>query len=159
MTLRRRAGVGGWLGTCLVLVFVAGWAVPDPAEAGLFCPNACSGRGTCEFEGVFNRERKGWPWSRVCRCDPGWTSADCSLCASSDVCPGRQVCRFGECRCRTGWQGDDCERCYSSRGCGEHGKCYEEACVCDPGWTGMDCDVPLEAGGALAPAADADDGG
>jgi hypothetical protein len=129
----------------IALVALVG-ALPGGAEAQWGCPNDCSGNGTCEFEGVFNRERQGWPWSRVCACDSGWTSADCSLCSSSDACAGRKVCRFGACRCPIGWQGDECDKCYSSVACGEHGSCFEEACVCEPGWSGRECDVPLDRG-------------
>lgn len=116
---------------------------PRPAEAGFFCPNDCSGHGSCRFEGVLNPRRQGPPWGRACVCDPGWTAADCSRCDASDACPGGQVCRFGECRCPIGWLGDDCNRCYSSVACGAHGSCYEEKCVCAPGWSGPVCDVPL----------------
>lgn len=136
-------GGGRWLPGLLMLLLSA-VVTPGAAEAGFFCPNDCSGRGECRFEGVFNPERKGLPWSRACVCDSGWTSADCSLCDDSAVCPGRQVCRFGACRCPIGWHGDDCGRCHSSVACGEHGSCYEEACVCEPGWTGMACDVRLD---------------
>lgn len=130
-----RAGV-----TAVLLVMAAGRTAP--VEAGLLCPNDCSGRGACEFEGLLNPDRKGWPWSRVCVCDPGWTSPDCSLCSASDACPGRQVCRFGECRCGNGWQGENCDRCYSSVGCGDNGACFEEKCICKPGWSGIECAVP-----------------
>jgi len=124
-----------WVGTCTLLA-------PQPAVAGLYCPDACSGNGRCVFEGPLNRERKGWIFSRVCECDPGWTAPNCSLCTANDVCPGRQVCRFGSCRCPVGWQGDRCDQCYSSVGCGKHGNCFEEQCVCEPGWAGIDCQTP-----------------
>ena len=131
-------------------VLVVAGSLARPAAADLICPNACSGHGACRFEGVFNPDREGWPWSRVCVCDPGWAAADCSRCAASDVCPGRGICRFGECRCPIGWQGEDCNVCYSSVACGEHGSCFEGACVCESGWSGIACEVPAtgtDAGG------------
>lgn len=133
-----------WRGIVL-LVLLLGAGIPSVrAEAGITCPDRCSGHGACQFEGLFNKDRQGWPWSRICYCDPGWAGENCSRCTSDDACPGRQVCRFGACRCRTGWQGDACDRCYSSVACGKNGSCSEERCVCDPGWTGTDCDARLE---------------
>lgn len=124
----------------LALVLATVWFVGD-SGVGLSCPDDCSDRGTCVFEGPLNRERKGWIWSRVCACDPGWTSDNCSLCSSSDACPGRQVCRFGRCTCAVGWAGENCDRCYSSVACGGNGACFEDHCVCAPGWAGIDCQI------------------
>jgi hypothetical protein len=112
--------------------------------ANAYCPNGCSGHGTCNnAQGMKD----------TCTCfthlDGGeqvamWTGADCSLrtcptagawaaspsanndhVSSTVECAGRGKCdrSSGECACDTGYAGSACQRTVCPNNCNGHGTC------------------------------------
>ena len=97
--------------------------------SAVLCKNGCFQNGLCI--------------GRVCSCNPGWESEDCSKFHCRDVknCSGRGTCVGGNmCKCRPGWMGracsinycakfKSCEFCSGDNGCGW---CDTEK-ICMPG--------------------------
>ncbi len=100
---------------------------------------ACSGHGRCLGYGTPER---------VCKCDEGWGSDDCSSRACAPPgCGPHGACVEGRCYCEVGYDGPRCEVSRCPHGCGGHGRCDGHRCVCDAGWEGDDCTEPACAGG------------
>ena len=107
------------------------------------CLNDCGGNGICD-EGI-------------CRCEPGFAGADCtiSLCVALNRCNGHGRCGAGgKCFCDPGWRGDGCtarETCPSAENrarhleeCAGNGVCHRGRCFCAPGYSGADCAIAAQ---------------
>lgn len=99
---------------------------------GVYCAPACDGcvHGSCVAPAD-------------CRCEPGWTGPDCSLCdRSRPSCGTNALCNASsQCSCADGYAGHDGEGCVPActQGC-IHGNCSApEVCTCAEGWAGPAC--------------------
>eukprot|EP00960_Hanusia_phi_P038872 753644-Hanusia_phi.AAC.3 len=99
------------------------------------CPNACSGRGICQGNGV-------------CHCQLGFSGSACEqrACLEQD-CSGHGSCANGTCVCDRDWTGIGCESIVIGNwscpaDCSGHGVCEQGLCFCDVGWSGTDCFTP-----------------
>jgi len=110
---------------------------PDGLE-GCAKFNECNGHGEC---GV-----------GFCRCDAGWSGADCAtkaICHADCNSPSGR-CLAGLCVCEQGFAGAFCGERVCPRGCWGHGTCDGHGrCSCYSGWGGTDCSERLQVGGAL----------
>merc|ERR1719502_1794558 len=124
----------------LILLNLAVSTLHTPAPS---CPNHCSGRGECDQIGVD---------AAVCRCQPGYGGADCSLRVCPNDCSGHGHCRAPSheplsvqhawaptCECHSGFTGFDCSLRACPEGCNGRGYCYNATCRCFPGFTGSSC--------------------
>lgn len=89
--------VGTWYVTCQVCICDAGY-YGAACQCPEFCPNNCSGLGTCECG--------------VCDCYSGYAGYECDC---QDECPGNcnnaGVCNCGICDCEPGLTGAACDIC------------------------------------------------
>ena len=109
------------------------------AIAVAYCPNGCSGHGSCGTDDV-------------CTCynridgDPAWTNADCSgrTCPKSSAwvgdvvsandahpvveCSNKGLCdrKTGECECFANYEGIACERTVCPNACSDAGVCFTQ---------------------------------
>jgi hypothetical protein len=116
--------------------------------ATAYCPNGCSGHGTCQAvpkdscSCFTRRESEGTTNANVV----AWTGADCSLrtcpfgqawAASPQLnndhtqrveCSGKGVCdrKSGECECFDGFWGEGCRRSACPGDCNGHGTCQSQ---------------------------------
>jgi len=110
------------------------------ASAVAFCPNGCSGHGSC------GANDKCSCYNRIGDSLPAWTEPDCSLrtcpmgaawsgsvagannahpqaeCSSKGVCDRKT----GECACFANYEGMACERTVCPNNCNEAGVCFTE---------------------------------
>ena len=140
--------------TATVLVFVAALGV-----ANAYCPNGCSGHGTCQAASTASGIVKD-----SCKCfthlDGGsspvaaWTGADCSLrtCPRAGAwaatpastndhvsgvnhveCANRGACdrKSGVCQCAAGYAGAACQRTVCPNDCNGHGVCQTQKQLAD----------------------------
>ncbi|HSA24632.1 MAG TPA: hypothetical protein P5076_24440, partial [Myxococcota bacterium] len=117
--LKARAGLGRWLVALAALAAAGcdgGGGGPEDVCEGYLC----SGHGTCV-------DQAGEP---VCECEPGYTRADCGLCAAGYHDDGTGACLPDQVVC----QADSCSG---------HGACDDSTgalvCTCDPGYAGDTC--------------------
>jgi hypothetical protein len=113
--------------------------------ATAFCPNACSGHGTCKASPkdscqCFTRREQEFDTNQN---EVAWTGADCSLrtCPLGRAwaatpqdnndhkqrieCSGKGLCdrKSGECECFDGFWGEGCRRSKCPNDCNGHGTC------------------------------------
>ena len=118
--------------TSLLVAFIA--------SAAAYCPNGCSGHGSC---GVND---KCTCYARVDNTLPAWTEPDCSArtcpmapawiagvagannAHPSAECSGKGTCdtKTGMCSCFANYEGIACERTVCSNSCNEAGVCFTE---------------------------------
>ena len=127
--------------------------------ANAYCPNGCSGHGTCQTASTSTGTIKD-----SCLCFthldggstpvPAWTGADCSLrtCPRAGAwaaapaqnndhvsgdnhveCANRGSCdrKSGTCSCATGYAGAACQRCVCPNACNGHGVCQTQKQLAD----------------------------
>merc|ERR1711959_15025 len=108
-------------------------------DYGAFCPNSCSGHGSCRNFGT-------------CHCytrkagDVAWTAPDCSLrtcplalawvgmatannvARKNTECSSRGACdrKSGKCKCFPGYSGRACERAECPNNCNNRGRCVTQ---------------------------------
>ena len=105
-----------------------------------YCPNGCSGHGSC------GNNDKCACYTRPKNSDPAWTEHDCSVrtCPKSSAwvdyatadngahakveCSMKGMCdrKTGECKCFDGYDGKACERTVCPSNCNNRGRCIKQ---------------------------------
>ena len=108
----------------------------DSCESIVSCASGCNNHGVCD------------PKSGRCRCNDGWSGADCEHKAcphgpnGEAPCGGRGRCINGECECEVSGANATaaCKavgRCMHN--CNGKGVCTNDKCTCEAGWSGLWC--------------------